>query len=59
MSFISRTPVRLYGDNWSAIYIVPNPIFNERTKRNKVDCHLAQKRYNASIIEPKHVSSTN
>lgn len=36
MSFVPKTPVRLYCD-MSVIYIIQNPVFNERTKHIEVN----------------------
>ena len=52
-----KTPMRLYCDNMSTIYIVYNFVFHERTQHIEVDCHVALRKYDAGIIEPKHVPS--
>ena len=59
MGFVPKTLMRLYYDNMSAIYIVQNSVFHKRTKHIEVDCHVVRKKYDASIIEPKHVSCAN
>jgi len=49
--------MRLYSDNKTAIHIVENDVFHERTKHNKVDCHIIRKKLEDKIIVAKHVSS--
>jgi len=51
--------MRQYCDNSSANYTVQNPVFHERMKYIEVDCYVVLRKYDADIIEPKHVSSTN
>ena len=59
MGFLPKTPMRLYFDNKSAIYIVQKNVFHDKTKHIEVDCHVVRRKYDAGIIEPKHASSTN
>ena len=51
--------MRLYFDNRSANYIVQIHVVHERTKHIEVDCHVVRKRYDAGIIESKHVYFAN
>lgn len=40
IGFVSETPMRLYCDNQSPIYLVQNPIIHEKIKNIEVDCHV-------------------
>ena len=59
MSFMPKTPMRLYCDNRSTNYIIQNYAFHERTEHIEVDCHVVQRKYGVGIIKPTHIFSTN
>lgn len=55
LGFPQNTATPLHADNTSAIQIVANPIFHERTKHIEVDCHYIRKAYDEKQITLPHV----
>jgi len=57
LGFPQTEPTSLYADNTSAIQIVANPFFHERTKHIEVDCHSIRDAYDERLISLPHVST--
>ena len=58
LGFSQPDPTPLYVDNTSAIQIVANPIYHERTKYIEVDCYSIREALDSHIISLPYISTT-
>ena len=57
LGYSQSVPTPLHADNTSAIQIVANPVYHERTKHIEVYCHYIRESFDNGIITLPHVST--
>ena len=57
LGFTQPGPTPLHADNISAIQIVANLVFHERTKHIEVDCHSIREAFDRGLITLPHIST--
>jgi len=58
LHFVVLTPYIVFCDNNSAIHIVKNPTFHERSKHIEIDCHIIRQNLLDDLIHLLHIPST-